>query len=221
MPLLVLVDDDDVRRVRLVDDLLGHGFDLIAPCVSRPARGALEHADALLLAADARNARELHAAAVIGDCTLPALPVLTYGPVAAVDSLRRIGRPALELREPFELEDLRRCADALTGRDGDPGALSHGPITLNVLERTVTLDGTPVDVTARELRLLATLLAQPDRTHTKAELAQHITGSASAVYTLDSTAMRLSLKLEAAGGPRLHNVWGVGLRAPLLDQARS
>jgi DNA-binding response OmpR family regulator len=83
----------------------------------------------------------------------------------------------------------------------------------------VSVDGRPVELTATEFTLLATMARQPGRVFTRAQLLDAIHGEAFEAYerAIDAHVKNIRRKLEPDGGaPRyLTTVFGVGYR---LDQ---
>ena len=96
--------------------------------------------------------------------------------------------------------------------------LLAGSISVEHVTRRVRVDGTRVDLAAKEYDLLVRLAAEPYRVFTKEELLREVWGfrSLGRTRTLDSHASRLRRKLQAvAPGPFVINVWRVGYK--LLD----
>lgn len=85
------------------------------------------------------------------------------------------------------------------------------------------MQGAEVALTATEFSLLAELVLQPARLHSRAQLVVAIWGAASPVSdrTLDSHLRNLRRKLAEAGCPEaIETVHGVGMRlAPVPDGA--
>jgi DNA-binding response OmpR family regulator len=96
--------------------------------------------------------------------------------------------------------------------------LRAGPITADLATRCVRVEGNPVALAGKEYELLVKLMSDATRVFTKESLLREVWGfrSLGRTRTLDSHASRLRRKLqEAADGPFVVNVWGVGYR--LLD----
>jgi DNA-binding response OmpR family regulator len=82
------------------------------------------------------------------------------------------------LTKPFSFVVLVARLRALARRGGDPrpAVLSAGDLTLDPASRTCTRAGTDVDLTPRELALLAALLARPGEVVPKRELLRRVWG---------------------------------------------
>jgi len=82
------------------------------------------------------------------------------------------------LTKPFSLEELKARLRALLRRSkGSPDPiLRHGRIALDVAGQTVTLDGEPVELSARELATLAQLLANAGRVMSRGQLEEKLYG---------------------------------------------
>jgi two-component system, OmpR family, phosphate regulon response regulator PhoB len=88
--------------------------------------------------------------------------------------------------------------------------------------RDVTLDGHPVELTAKEFDLLAFLVRHPRQVFTRAQLLQHVWGSAKGWQgeaTVTEHVHRLRQKLGSCGGSRpiVATVRGVGYRLEPAD----
>jgi DNA-binding response OmpR family regulator len=88
--------------------------------------------------------------------------------------------------------------------------------------RDVTLDGCPVDLTAKEFDLLAFLVRHPRQVFTRAQLLQHVWGSAKgwqgeATVTEHVHRLRHKLGSAGAGHPVVQTIRGVGYRLEPAD----
>ena len=97
-----------------------------------------------------------------------------------------------------------------------------GGLWVDEASRDVTLDGSPVDLTAKEFDLLAFLVRHPRQVFTRAQLLQHVWGSArgwQGEATVTEHVHRLRHKLGAAAGgrPIVQTVRGVGYRVAPPD----
>ena len=80
------------------------------------------------------------------------------------------------LSKPFEVEELLARVEALLRRAAGHASpvLVHGTLRLDTSTQRVSLDGSPVELTALEYRLLAYLMHHPRRVHSKTELTEHL-----------------------------------------------
>ena len=80
------------------------------------------------------------------------------------------------LTKPFSFVVLVARLRALVRRPAEarPSVLTVGALVMDPSARTVTLDGTPVDLTTRELALLEYLMRHADRVVGKVELRDHV-----------------------------------------------
>jgi len=125
--------------------------------------------------------------------------------------------------KPFGLKELVARIDAALRRRRSRGEAgkqrqvrSFGAVEVDLGERRVTVDGAPVDMTAREFDLLAFFLAHPGRVFSRDQLTRAVWGT---LYigtgrTVDNFVVRLRAHLgEDAEKPRhLETVRGVGYR---------
>jgi two-component system, OmpR family, response regulator len=117
------------------------------------------------------------------------------------------------LAKPFELAELEARVRALArrGMAGGLALISHGALTYDQVGRVASLDGKPVDLSAREVGLLEIFLQRAGRLVSKDQLVNHlcewgeeVSGNAIEVYV-----HRLRKKLEP-GGVRIVTVRGLG-----------
>ncbi|WP_267246015.1 response regulator transcription factor [Streptomyces sp. PR69] len=113
------------------------------------------------------------------------------------------------------------------GAGGGPAAadpvLAVGTLTVDPQRHEVTVDGTGVECTPGEFRILAAMAAEPDRVFTRQRLLEELHGFDRYISgrTVDVHIMNLRKKIEAAPRrpARLLTVYGVGYK--LTDPAAS
>jgi two-component system response regulator MprA len=123
------------------------------------------------------------------------------------------------LVKPFAYEELAARLRALSRRAGgttrEPSSrLVAGPIELDELTRSVTVDGRSVELTRREFALLECLLRHAGQVLTRDQLLDMAWPFSAAVTpnTVDAFVAFLRRKLGPAGAPRLQTIRGVGYR---------
>jgi len=113
------------------------------------------------------------------------------------------------------LRRVRADREAMAGRPGE-GRIELGGLALDLSKRRVTLEGRPVELTAKEFDLLALFARNPGRAYSRPELLAQVWGYQYDGYehTVNSHINRLRGKIERdPGRPRfLRTVWGVGYR---------
>ncbi len=126
------------------------------------------------------------------------------------------------LAKPFEFEVLEARVRALMrrGMAGGSTLIRHGPLTYDETGRVASLNGEPIELSARELGLLEILLRRAGRLVSKDQLVSHlcewgeeVSGNAIEVYV-----HRLRRKLEP-DGVRIVTVRGLGYRLENRDSA--
>lgn len=107
------------------------------------------------------------------------------------------------LAKPFDLPELEARVRALVrrGQSGGSAALTHGALTLDVAGRRATLNGDPLDLSARELGVLEVLMMRSGRVVGKEQLAEQLYGWDEEVgaNAIEVYVHRLRRKLEPAG----------------------
>lgn len=109
---------------------------------------------------------------------------------------------------------LRRVAlDTASTQPQTDGVISEGPLVLEPAAHRARLDGSPLELTRREMELLQLLVGNPGRTFTRDFLLDRVWG---ADYdgmdrAVDTQMARLRRKLGSFGD-RFEAVWGVGYR---------
>jgi two-component system OmpR family response regulator len=176
--------------------LTAQGFDLVILDLGLPRLSGLE----VLRRLRARNA------------TAPVL-ILT-----AADSVEQRVR-GLDLgaddymAKPFALSELEARVRALTRRalGANQSLLRHGALTLDLAGRVAAIGSAPLDLSARELGLLAILLQRAGRLVSKEQLVDHLCewGEEVSNNAIEVYVHRLRKKLEA-GNIRIVTVRGLG-----------
>ena len=113
------------------------------------------------------------------------------------------------------LRRVRADREAMAGRPGE-GRIELGGLALDLSKRRVTLEGRPVELTAKEFDLLALFARNPGRAYSRPELLAQVWGYQYDGYehTVNSHINRLRGKIERDPGhpTYLRTVWGVGYR---------
>ncbi len=126
------------------------------------------------------------------------------------------------LPKPFSLWELEARIRAVLRRAAPKAARSVrairdlGSVVVDLDQRSVLLDGKPVDLTRSEFDLLAQLSAEPGIVFTRERLLETVQGGESDAFdrAVDTHISNLRRKIEAdSKNPRyIKTVWGVGYR---------
>lgn len=150
-------------------------------------------------------------------------PVLVLSALGEVDERVRGLKAGGDdyLTKPFALVELSARLDALLRRPADPRAtvLRVGPLTLDLIERTVTRNLREIDILPREFHLLEYLMRHAGQVVTRAMLFEEVWHYRFDPRTnlVDVHMGRLRRKVDAVGeAPMIHSVRGTGfvLHAP-------
>jgi two-component system phosphate regulon response regulator PhoB len=119
--------------------------------------------------------------------------------------------------KPFSPRELVLRVQAVLRRgsraEGGRALLEHGPLRLDVERHRCTVNDRDIDLTAKEFRLLESLMSRPGRVLSREKLLDEVWGSDVVVTlrTIDTHMKRLREKLEEAG-ELIDTVRGVGYR---------
>ncbi|MTD43555.1 response regulator [Conexibacter sp. W3-3-2] len=227
---ILLVEDDDLTRRFLADNLTADGYDLLVAATATEGMRLAEtrYPDVAILDVGLPDGtglelldriRESDGVANRVDRDLPVM--LLSGRAAEIDRIRGFQRGADDyVAKPYAYAELQVRIAALLRRAAvrrRGGRMRVGPIELDPGARLVRLNGELLHLSQKEFALLQALLEEPTRVRTKDELMQTVWGcrAIGTSRTLDSHACRLRHKLGRDGDRFIVNVWGVGYR--LID----
>jgi DNA-binding response OmpR family regulator len=135
------------------------------------------------------------------------------------------------LTKPFSVRELVARVKAIFRRMETfdsvhrPESFAIGPIEIDADARTVRVDGSAVELTAREFDLLTFFARNPGRVFTRGQLLDEVWGYTHSGYehTVNTHINRLRGKLEDdPSSPRfILTVWGVGYRFPTVEEIES
>lgn len=217
-PSILLVDDDAETRDLLSLGLRAEGFRTVQ---ADGSQGALDmyrahHPDLVVL--------DVGLGAMSGIETCRRLRSIAPVPVVFLTSQadeldQLIGFAAgcdAYLTKPVSNKLLSAHISAVLGREGSHvnTVQTNGPITIDMMERSASIDSTPLDLTRLEFELLAVLVESPRRVLTRSELVERVWGAEYASdRSIEALVSRLRHKIRDAGGnSAIEAVRGVGYR---------
>lgn len=225
---LLVVDDDDAVRLRLVDAFELDGYAATGAEDLASARRELQSGewDLLLLDVNLPDGagyellRELRAGTLrSAERSLAGLPVvMVSGRGAEHDRIRGFECGCDDyVTKPYSFGELRGRVAAVLRR-GQPletnAPLDLGELVIDPRSREVKLARRRIGLTQKEYSLLTTLAADPERVFERDVLLRNIWGytGAGSSRTLDAHACRLRAKLSGGRRSYVLNTWGVGYR---------
>jgi len=112
---------------------------------------------------------------------------------------------------------MRRSAPRASNPPGSLDGLSFHGLERDQARRTVSVEGAPVDLTAKEFDLLSFLAARSPQVFSRGHLLEHVWGSSSewqdpATITVHVRRIRQKLERDPQNPRWLKTVWGVGYR---------
>lgn len=226
MPQRILVVDDDRNIVRLMRAYLERaGYRVFTASDGDSALHVmrLERPDLVVLDLMLPNRDGWEVTRIVrNDASLAATPIIML--TARVEDQDRI--VGLEIGaddyvpKPFNpREVVARVRAVLRRAQGErslPKVIQSGPLLIDLERYEVLVDGTPVQLTPTEFRLLQVLVENPGRALTRAELIERGLGYdyVGTERTVDSHIKNLRRKVSHAGGAGdlIETVFGVGYR---------
>lgn len=217
----VLIVDDEVSVREMVSDSLRFaGYRVSAACDAVEALNLVSKQRPDLLVVDINmpgmNGHELlQHLRKQGDATPVILLTARQAFEDVVDGLRSGADDYV--RKPFRLEELLLRIEAVLRRAQpatDAQALRCGPLTLDPVAHTTALDGTAVDLSPTEFKLLEHLMRHSGRVVARKALLAEVwdMGFVDNATVLDTYVFYLRKKLHRDGFEPIQTVRGVGFR---------
>jgi DNA-binding response OmpR family regulator len=225
--LILVVEDDDLTRAFLLDNLVADGFRAVGASGVGEGLRAIEVRQPSLVVLDLvlddgsglNLLDRIRTADGLASRLDPDLPVLVLtGRAGEADRVRSFDRGADDhLCKPFlYAELLARVRAVLRRAEGRraKGVLRVRDLTIDPTTRIVRLAGSRIELSAKEFALLHALAAEPTRVYRKQELLRDVWGylAVGNTRTLDAHASRLRKKLGRSRRPWVLNVRGVGYK---------
>lgn len=120
------------------------------------------------------------------------------------------------IEKPYDIDILIAKIKGIFRRRYQRDMISASGVTLNLADRTATVDGKPTELTSKEFELLSLLMQNKDKVMKKEYLFSCVWGSDSdsELQTLHVHINRLRQKLgdDPKNAKRLLTVWGVGYK---------
>jgi two-component system response regulator ResD len=111
---------------------------------------------------------------------------------------------------------LRRTQPTPAPEPSASNVIAMGGLRLDAAARTVTLDGQPIGLTAREFDLLLFLMQHPDQVFTREQLLDNVWGYTFATdmstVTVHIRRLREKIERDPTNPTFLQTVWGVGYK---------
>ena len=123
------------------------------------------------------------------------------------------------LVKPFEFDELNARIRAVLRRHAGRAepVLSQGGVTLDPAQRRVTLNGTPVVLSAREFAVLEALMARPGAVLSRAQLEDRLYGWGEEIES-NAVSVYIHQLRKKLGADFIRNVRGVGYFIDAADQ---
>ena len=206
-PHVLYVEDEAAVREPTASSLREHGFRVTTAATAGDglAAWADDRADVILLDLGLPDRDgDVVIRRVRKESTVPILVISARSQES--DKVRALEIGADDyVTKPFGLEELRARVAALLRRAGgadadQAGIVRAGPLVLDPARRTITCNGSVLDLTPREYELLKTMIAHRGRLLTKGRLLRAVWGSAygDEGHYLHVYVSRVRRKLDAA-----------------------
>jgi two-component system response regulator QseB len=115
--------------------------------------------------------------------------------------------------KPFEMDELLARVHALLRRRAGSASpiLSAGALTLDPIRKTVSLRGAPVEMSAKEIKLLEVMLQKPGAVYSRAALEEALYGWGEEIAS-NAIEVHLHNLRKKLGAETIRNVRGVGYK---------
>ena len=215
---ILIVEDDKELSSLLTDFLRAEGYTVSAVESGERAIQLFERYGAKLVVLDI-NLPDVNGFAVCSQLREKAdTPILIVSArTGKEDKLSGLDLGADDyIEKPYDIDILMAKIKGIFKRRYHQDIISADGVTLNLAERTATIDGEPAVLTAKEFDLLALLVENQGKSMKKEYLFSTVWGSdsASEMQTLHVHINRLRSKLgdDPKNAKRLLTVWGVGYK---------
>jgi len=148
--------------------------------------------------------------------SIPVLVITARDAIA--DRIRGLDAGADDyLVKPFDLDELSARMRAVQRRHAGRAepVIENGPLRMNPATHEVTLDGTPVTLSAREFALLQALLEQPGVPLSRARLEEKLYGWGDEIES-NAVEVHIHSLRRKLGAEQIKNIRGVGYLVPRL-----
>jgi two-component system response regulator QseB len=213
---ILVIEDDAMIGKALRDGLAGAGYAVDWVRDGRAAELALaqrEHDLAILdLGLPLKSGMQVLASARAAGNPVPVL--IATARDALADRIAGLDAGADDyVVKPFDLDELVARIRAVLRRHAGGGSpvLEAGPLRLHPTQRSVTLEGRPVTLSAREFALLEALMQRPGSVVSRRRLEESLYGWHDEVAS-NAVEVHLHHLRRKIGSGRIRNVRGVGWR---------
>jgi len=209
----ILIVEDDVRLADALARELNLAYDTVVVHTGRDAlfRAETETFDLILLDLNLPDMDGIEVAEQLEGVSADIVMLTARSDVAS--RVRGLYAGAADyLSKPFEMQELLARVYARLRTRERAGVLAWGPITLSVPDQSCLVNGEPLDLTAHEHELLATMLANQGRVFSRTDLEDRLyAGRLPASNAVEALVSRLRKKLAKAGlGDVIVTVRGLG-----------
>lgn len=223
MSFLLLVEDDEMLRRFLVPGLEAEGYVVTVACTASEGytRAISDSFDAFIfdVMLPDYNGRQLCQRLRRADVTTPLLMLTALD--ATEDKVEGLRDGADDyMTKPFDFEELLARVEALIRRGRGqplqrPTLLRAADVVLDRSAFSVTRDGEPVELTAKEFQLLQLLMSSPGKVISRTQILNRVWGYDSDPMTnvvdVNIQRIRSKLKWDAESGP-IKTIRGYGYK---------
>ena len=216
----ILIVEDDAQILELLSNFLKqNGCETITAPDGRTASQLLKRQDYDLVLMDLmlpeKSGEEL-IAELRGYSDAPVIVLSAKSMLETRLEVLKLGADDYILK-PFDLNEVLVRIQVVLRRSGSVagGTLSCSGLTLSITDKSVSYNGEPIQLTAKELMLLQLFMEHPKKVYSKANLYESVWNDT--YYYEDNTInvhlsnLRSKLK-KASGQDFIETVWGIGYR---------
>lgn len=219
--ILIVEDDHEINKL-LVDFLQKNGYETDSAEEGSKASLLLRKKDFDLVLMDLMLPYKSGEQLIKEFREYSQIPVIVLSAKSMMETRLEVLRLGADdyILKPFDLNEVQVRIEVVLRRSGagtssSGGTISCGELCLNNDENSVTYQGKPVALTAKELMLLKLFMEYPQKVYTKANLYESVWNDT--YYYEDNTInvhvsnLRSKLK-KVTGNDYIETVWGIGYR---------